>query len=104
MDGLVTAAAVAAHGATSLAPPPGLTFTYTPADIQGLAEPRSGGGGIQVAAQPHHHGHSTPHMVQGRGVPQQVQGTSPRLHGGNNSGIALSGGARTSKLAFSQRV
>ena len=102
MEGLVTAAAVAAHGATTHAPPPGLTFTYTPADIQGLAEPRNGGGGIQVAAQPHHHGHSvaSPHLVQGRqGLPQQVQATSSRMHAGNTGGIAMSGGAggRTSE-------
>ncbi len=101
MEGLVTAAAVAAHGATTHAPPPGLTFTYTPADIQGLAEPRNGGGGIQVAAQPHHHG--SPHMVQqGRpGLPpQQVQAASSRMHAGNAGGIAMSGeaGARTSEL------
>lgn len=105
MEGLVTAAAVAAHGATTHAPPPGLTFTYTPADIQGLAaEPRNGGGGIQVAAQPHHHGHSaSPHLVQGRqGLPQQVQAAnSPRLHAGSAGGISMSGGAggRPSKLA-----
>lgn len=95
MEGLVTAAAAAAHGATTHAPgpPPGLTFTYTPADIQGLADTRSGG--IQVAGLPHHHGH----MVQGQQrLPQQVQGTSPRLHVGNTSGISMSGGARTSKL------
>lgn len=98
MEGLTTAAAAAAaHGATTLAPPPGLTFTYTPADIQGLAEPRSGGGGIQVAAQPHHHGHSASHSMQGQQrLPQQVQGSSPRLHVGNTS--LLSGGARTSKF------
>lgn len=99
MDGLVTAAGVAAHGATTHAPPPGLTFTYTPADIQGLAEPRNGGGGIQVAAQPHQHHHGHPvtgsHMVQG--LPQQVQGGSPRLHVGNTSGISMGGGGRTSK-------
>ena len=99
MEGLVTAAAPAAHGATTHAPPPGLTFTYTPADIQGLAEPRSAGGGIQVAGQPHHHAHSGAHMVQRLpGGPQQV--TSPRLHGGNASGITMSGGGRTSKLYF----
>lgn len=98
MEGLVTAAAVAAHGATTHAPPPGLTFTYTPADIQGLAEPRNGGGGIQVAAQPHHHV-SGSHMVQqGRQVLPQVQGTSPRLHVGNTSGISMGVGARTSKI------
>lgn len=92
MEGLVTAAAAAAHGATTHAPPPGLTFTYTPADIQGLADTRSGG--IQVAGQPQHHGH----MVQGQQrLPQQVQGTSPRLLVGNTSGISMSGGARTSK-------
>lgn len=100
MDGLVTAAGVAPHGATTHAPPPGLTFTYTPADIQGLAEPRNGGGGIQVAAQPHHHGHTVTgsHMVQGRpGLPQQVQGSSPRLHVGNTSGISMGGGGRPSE-------
>lgn len=95
MEGLVTAAAAAAHGASTHAPPPGLTFTYTPADIQGLADTRAGG--IQVAGQPTHHPHG--HMVQGQQrMPQQVQGTSPRLHVGNSSGIAMAGGARTSKL------
>ena len=91
--------ATAAHvGATTHAPPPGLTFTYTPADIQGLAEPRSGGAGIQVAAQPHHHGHSvSPHMVQRQGIPQQVQG-SPRLHAGSASGISMGAGGRTGEL------
>jgi hypothetical protein len=97
MEGLVTAAAAAAHGATTPAPPPGLTFTYTPADIQGLADTR--GGGIHVAGQQHlQHGHG---MVQGPGqqrLSQQIQGTSPRIHVGNTSGIAMSGGARTSKL------
>lgn len=97
MEGL----AGVAHGATTNAPPPGLTFTYTPADIQGLAEPRNGGGGIQVAAQPHHHGHTVAgsHMVQGRqGLPQPVQqASSSRLHVGNTSGISMGGGGRTSK-------
>ncbi len=102
MEGLVTAAAAsAAHGATTPAPPPGLTFTYTPADIQGLAEPRSGGpgGGIQVASQPHHHGHSASHMVQGQqqrlSQAQAQQVTSPRLLPGS----VMSGAARTSKFS-----
>ena len=102
MEGLVTAAAVAAHGATTHAPPPGLTFTYTPADIQGLAEPRNGSG-IQVAAQPHHHGHAaSPHLVQGRqGLPQQVQAASSRLHAGSAGGISMSGGAGGRASEFS---
>ena len=98
MEGLVTAAAAAAHGATTHAPPPGITFTYTPADIQGLAAEPRGGGGIQVAAQPPHHGHpGSPHLVQGRqGLPQQA---SSRMHGGSAGGIGMSGGAggRTSE-------
>ena len=101
--------AAAAHvGATTHAPlpPPQLTFTYAPADIQGLAEPRNGGGGIQVGAQqPHHHGHQT-HLVQApprqplpQPHPQQVQqpGGPQRMHIGNTSGLSMSAGARTSK-------
>ncbi len=97
MEGIVTAAT--GHvGATTNAPPPGLTFTYTPADIQGLAEPRNGGAGIQVAAQPHHHSHS-PHLVQRQGLPpQQVQGGSPRMHIGNASGLSMNAGGRTGEL------
>lgn len=104
MEGLASAAAAAHVGANTNAAPPGLTFSYTPADIQGLAEPRNGGGGIQVAAQPPHHhtagGHGA-HLVQAQrqSMPQQVQASvSPRMHPGNPSGISMSAGARTSKV------
>ena len=95
MDGLAPAAA-AAHLGSSSRTPPGLTFTYTPADIQGLAEPRNGGGGIQVAAQPPHH-----HSVRGHGAhlvqpQQQVQASgSPGMHTDNSSDISLGAGSRT---------
>lgn len=110
MDGLASAAVAAHVGATTRAPPPGLTFTYTPADIQGLAEPRNGGGGIQVAAQPPHHhsvrGHSA-HLVQAQqqSMSQQVQaGASPRMLADNSSGMSMSAGGRTSKEIVVQAV
>ena len=110
MDGLASAAAAAHVGSTTRAPPPGLTFTYTPADIQGLAEPRNGCGGIQVAAQPPHHhsvrGHNA-HLVQAQqqSIPQQVQASaSPRMHTDNSSGIPMSAGGRTSKKRVIQVV
>ena len=79
----------AAHvGATTHAQPPGLTFTYTPADIQGLAEPAArSGGGIPVAASQHHHLHSHALQVQ---TLQTAQRTG--LVGGApvNVGLAMS--------------
>ena len=101
-------AAAAAHvGAATHTPPPGLTFSYTPADIQGLAEPRNGSGGIQVAGQPPHQhtpgGHSS-HLVQAQhqSISQQVQppNASPRMLSGNSPGISMPSGSRTSKEHF----
>lgn len=82
----------AAHvGATTHAQPPGLTFTYTPADIQGLAEPAArGGGGIQVAASQHHHHLQHSHALQ----VQSLQATQRAgLVGGApvNVGLSMSG-------------
>ncbi len=110
MEGLGSAAAAAQVGPTTLAPTPGLTFSYTPADIQGLAEPRNGGsGGIQMAGQPPLQqqqltpggGHGS-HLVQTQrqSIPQQqVQqpSASPRMLTGISSGISMPSGARASK-------
>lgn len=88
-------ASAAAHvGSNTHVHPPGLTFTYAPADIQGLAEPRNGGAGIQVAAPQTHH-HASQHLVQGLG--QQVQASSPRMHG-ISSGLSMNAGARASEF------
>jgi len=108
MEGLAPAAAAAQVGPTTLTAPPGLTFSYTPADIQGLAEPRNGSGGIQVAGQPPHQltpgGHSS-HLVQAQrpSLPQQQQqqvqalSSSPRMLTGISSGISMPAGPKTSK-------
>ena len=117
MEGLAPAAAAAQVGPTTLSAPPGLTFSYTPADIQGLAEPRNGSGGIQVAGQPPHQltlgGHSS-HLVQAQrqSLPQQQQqqqqqvqtlSSSPRMLTGISSGLSMPAGAKTSK-EHSERV
>lgn len=77
MDGLATASPHIGAATASQAQQLGLTFTYTPADIQGLAEPagvRGTTGG--VPGRPHQNLHAAGHGgVQVQGLPGAQRGS-----------------------------